>query len=104
MTRNYDETRYNLDAKVFELVARWSFTVYPKDNEHITVSRDGVAKTILVEECGEYLVSLRKSKVLAIGGASGLFNFLDKELYEDEFSCWAWKTLRHCFFDCKEAK
>lgn len=104
MTRSYGETRYNIENKEFEHVAHWSFTIYPGDNNHMTVCRDGVIKTVFVEESGEYVVALRKQKILAIDGASGLFEFLDNELARDSFSCWAWRTLKHCFFTCKEAK
>ena len=103
MTRGYQERQYNMQAREFEKVADWTFAVYPGDNEHLTVSRNGVVKTVRVEDCSEFVYSLKCTKVLARGGASGLFEFIDKELYNDEFTCFAWKVLRHCFFDCKAA-
>lgn len=103
MTRGYQERRYNMQAREFETVADWTFTVYPGDNEHLTVSRNRNVKTVRVEDCSEFVFSLKRTKVVAQGGASGLFEFIDKELYRDEFSSFAWKILRHCFFDCKAA-
>lgn len=104
MTRSYDERRYNLKTREWEVVATWSFTAYPKNNERLTVCRNGEAKTVCVEENWNFVYSLQKSKVLATGGAHGLFEFIDKELFADDLSTFAWKVLRHCFFDCKAAK
>ena len=104
MTRSYTERHFDLNAREWVYEAEWSFTVYHGDNEHFTVCRDGAVKTVLVEESWEYVYGLRKSKVLAMGGARGLFDFIDKELADSDLSVWAWKVLKHCFFTCKEAK
>lgn len=103
MTRRYEETTYNRETKQVEHVADWSFTVYPGDNTHITVCRDGVVKTVKVVRDSELVYRLQKTQVKAIDGAEGLFNYLDRELFESPSSCLAWKVLRHCFFDCKAA-
>lgn len=103
MTRRYEETTYNLERKQREHVADWSFTVYPEDNNHITVSRDGVVKTVRVITDSEFVYKLQKTQIKANGGAVGLFEFIDKALFENFMSTMAWKVLRYCFFDCKAA-
>lgn len=72
MTRRYEETIYNRETKQFEHVADWSFTVYLGDNNHITVSRDGVVKTVRVIADSEFVYKLQKTQVRAKGGATGL--------------------------------
>jgi hypothetical protein len=103
MTRRYEEEHYNRKTDKMEHTADWSFTIYPGDNNHLTVSRDGVTKTVKVVPDIEFVYKLQKTQVRAIGGAEGLYNFLDRELFECSTSCMAWKVLRHCFFDCKAA-
>lgn len=103
MTRRYEETTYNRETKQFEHVADWSFTVYPGDNKHITVSRDGVVKTVRVVTDSDFVYKLQKAHVRAKGGATELFDFIDKALYEKFMDTMAWKVLKHCFFDCKAA-
>ena len=103
MTRSYQEARYDMQHGCWEIVANWSFTVYPGDNEHLTVSRNGEVKTVRVQSSNDNIYGLYRTKVLAMGGAHGLFGFMDKELFADNLSTFAWKVLRHCFFDCKAA-
>lgn len=103
MTRRYEETTYNREEKQIEHIADWSFTVYPEDNYHITVSRNGVVKTVKVITDSEFVYKLQKTQIKARGGAKGLFEFIDKALFEDFMASLAWKVLRHCFFDCKAA-
>lgn len=104
MTRCYDEYMINMETRQRELVAKWGFMVYPGDNNHLSVSRNGIVKTVYVEESTEFVFKLLKTKIKAIGGASGIFNQLDNWLYEDFCNSFAWKVLRHCFYDCKEAE
>lgn len=103
MTRAYTETTWNIEKNEREVVADWSFTIYPGDNNHITVCRNGVTKTVKVVEDREFVYKLQKTQVKAIDGANGLFNFIDKALFECFMDSMAWKVLRHCFFDCKAA-
>lgn len=103
MTRRYTEGHYNMETKQTEKVADWSFSIYPGDNKHFTVYRDGVVKTVRIVEDSEFVYKLQKTQVKARDGAEGLFKFVDDELARCSASCMAWKVLKHCFFDCKAA-
>lgn len=102
MTRIYEETRYDKEADALVHVANWSFTVYPGSSEQFTVCKNGVAKTVRVEDCGsEFVYKLLKTKIKAQGGAHGLFERLDQWLSEKFEECHAWKVLRWCFDTCR---
>ena len=103
MTRSYEERHFNMNGREWIVDAVWSFATYPGDNEHFTVTRNGESKTILVENDVSFVIGLRKTKILASGGAHGLFNFIDNALFEDFNAVWAWKALKHAFFTCKAA-
>ena len=102
MTRIYEETRYDKEADALVHVANCCFTVYPGSSEQFTVCKNGVAKTVRVEDCGsEFVYKLLKTKVKAAGGAHGLFEWLDMCLSEKFEECHAWKVLRWCFDTCR---
>lgn len=103
MTRSYEERHFDMNNREWTVDAVWSFAVYAGDDEHFTITRNGESKTIQVEKDDSFVVGLRKTKILASGGAHGLFDFIDKALFEDFNTSWAWKTLKHAFFICKEA-
>lgn len=103
MTRAYIEEHYNMETRQMEKEADWSFSVYPGDNKHFTVCRNGVVKTVRVVEDSEFVYKLQKTQIKAREGAEGLFKFVDDELARCSASCMAWKVLRYCFFDCKAA-
>lgn len=103
MTRSYEERHFDMQSREWIVDAIWSFAVYTGDNEHFTVTRNGEAKTVFVEDDISFAVGLRKAKILSSGGAHGLFNFIDNALFEDFNTSWAWKTLKHAFFVCKSA-
>jgi len=104
MTRAYEETRINLKTMEREHVANWSFTVYPGDNTHLTVCRDRIVKTVEVRESNEFVFRLLKTRIEAIGGANGIFKYIDNELFREASACFAWQVLKHCFFECRRAK
>lgn len=103
MTRSYEERHFDMNSREWNVDAVWSFATYAGDNEHFTVTRNGETKTVLVENDYSFTVGLRKTKILASGGAHGLFEFIDNALFEDFNTAWAWKTLKHAFFVCKAA-
>ena len=102
MTRSYEERHFDMNSREWIVDAVWSFAAYTGDNEHFTVTRNGESKTVLVKNDYSFTVGLRKTKILASGGAHGLFEFIDKALFEDFNASWAWKTLKHAFFVCKK--
>lgn len=103
MTRNYTQTRYNRETKQLEDVANWSFSVYPGDNDHFTVCKDGIVKTIKVKSDWDFTYKLQKTQVKARDGASGLFKFVDWALSEKIMERNAWQVLDWCFDTCKAA-
>ena len=102
-TRTYAEHRFNHDTWRMESVARWSFSTYPGNNSILTVSRNGVTKTVEVRERMGFTYRLMRDHVEADGGAEGLFRFLDDCLFHRCMEVLAWKVLRHCLYNCKEA-
>ena len=103
MTRSYKERHFDMNAHEWIIDAVWSFATYAGDNEHFTVTRNGESKTVLVENDCSFTIGLRNAKILASGGAYGLFQFIDNALFEDFNTSWAWKALKHAFFVCNAA-
>lgn len=70
----------------------------------MTVTKNGISKTISIEDCGgEYVYKLMKSRIKARGGASGLFEFIDRALYERFMECHAWRILDYIIDEMKPA-
>lgn len=86
-------------------VDRFTFAIYPNNNNLLTVTKNGTAKTVYIEDCGtEYVYNLAKSKIKANNGAKGLFDFIDKSLYENLMSCYAWCILDYIIDEMRPAK
>ena len=85
MTRNYTDCNGN----------RFSFTVYPENNDFFTVTRNGITKTVRIIENGEFCYKLLKTKILARGGAVGLFKWADNYLYNGFCECLVYKVLNY---------
>lgn len=102
MTRIYEERCLNLETMEFEHVANWSFTIYPGNNCALTVCRNGVVKSVQVKENPRYVFRLLKTRIEGIGGATGIFKYIDDALFNNFCADFAWKILKHCFYDCKE--
>lgn len=75
--------------------SRVSFTIYPGDNEAITVSEGKISKTVKVINNPHFVFKLNIRSISAQGGASGLFEFLDRCLYEQFCECYAWRVLNY---------
>lgn len=87
-----------------ESVDTFTFAIYPGNNEIMTVTKNGVSKTVFIEDCGsEYVYKLMKSRVKARGGASGLFEFIDRALFEKFMDCYAWRILNYIIDEMKPA-
>lgn len=77
-----------------ESVDTFTFATYPGNNNLLTVTKNGVSKTVYIEDCGgEYVYKLMKTKIKARHGASGIYDFMDKALFEKFMDCHAWRIL-----------
>lgn len=72
---------------------RYTFAVYHGNNEYFTVTRDSSQKTARVCDSSDFVYKLRKSSILASGGAHGLYRYIDKCLYTGFCNCLAYKVL-----------
>jgi hypothetical protein len=71
----------------------------------MTVTKNGISKTVAIEDCGsEFVYKLQKTKVKARDGASGLFEYIDRALYEHFMECRAWRILDYIADDMKPCK
>lgn len=87
-----------------ESVDTFTFSVYPGNNNLLTVTKNGTSKTVTIEDCrGEYVYKLTKSRIKSIGGASGLFEFIDRALFENFMACHAWRILDYVMDEMKPA-
>lgn len=98
----YTETIFNTEARQSEPVARW--TVETTAADLLTISRDGVRKTVKIVPDSAFAYSLKKTYIRAAGGAEGLYKTLDRWAAEDFPAALLLKVLRWAFFDCKPAK
>ena len=109
MTRTYEREEYcfgkdDSGQMIVEssCVKVYSFTIYPGDNCIMTVSRDGITKTVKIEDCHENVYKLEKGKIKAHNGAKGLFEFIDDCLFEDFATCLAYQILDHAIDKMEE--
>lgn len=97
MTARYIEEHYSTPHHAFIKEADWTLAIYPKDNKTMTVSRNGVYKTIDIAECSDCVYRLTSTAIFAKGGASGLFTFIDDAMYNNFQDAFAWKILNWIF-------
>ena len=88
--------RYERNGKIYTIA------IYPGDNNVITVSRDGIAKTVKVVNDLEFTYKLQKTQVKAKNAAYGLYKFIDDCLYNHFMECSAWKILDYIIDDMKK--
>lgn len=62
---------------VGETFINWSISIYNDKNDLLVIGRNGEYKTVRVVSDGEWAVKVMKTRVRAMGGAMGLFNFFD---------------------------
>lgn len=85
MTRRYERE----DGKMYTIA------VYPGNDNAITVTCDGITKTVKVVNDLEFTYKLQKTQIKAKGAAPGLFKFIDESLYNNFGACLAWKIIDH---------
>ena len=103
MTRRFERFEYNRNTEKSELTHVYTIAIYPGNNDIITITRDGKYKTVRVIECSDYVYKLQKTQIKAIGGATGLFKFIDDHLSEKFAECWAYTIMDHAIDVMKEA-
>ena len=98
-----DENGYTSIYRYYiQSVDTFTFSIYPGDNNIMTVTKNGISKTVSIEDCGsEYVYKLMKSRIKANHGASGLFDFIDRALYEKFMDCHAWRILDYIMDEMK---
>lgn len=102
----YIETTFDMKERKSVKVAEWWFVAH---GNILVIEKHGVSgtfqkKNIKVEPNDEYVFSLLKTKIKAIGGAEGLAKFMGGEVVKNSYSCWVSKILNHAMDTMKEAK
>ena len=103
-TRRFERFEYNRNTEKSEYTHTYTIAIYPGNNDIITITRDGIYKTVKVVECSDYCFKLQKTQIKAIGGATGLFEFIDKHLSEKFAERWAYQIMDHVIDVVKEAE
>ena len=103
MTRTYerinriypkDENGHTSAARSYVAsIDKFTFAIYPGSNHYMTVTKNGESKTVYIEDSTEYTYNLLKTKRQAIDGAKGLYEFIDKALFEKFMDSHAWRVL-----------
>lgn len=74
------EYKHNLVATI---ITDWCVSIYD-GKDILTITRNGVSKNVKVENTNKGLVlKIMKTKVIASGGAKGLFDFFCKSLQSE---------------------
>ena len=63
------QIRHKVESESYN---NWIVSTYPGDNEHISITKDGVTKTFMVVEDYEWAWKIQKTQVRASGGAERL--------------------------------
>ena len=103
-TRRFERFEYNRNTGKSEYTHTYTIAIYPHNNDIITITRDGKYKTVKVVECSDFVYKLQKTQIKAIGGATGLFEFIDEHLSEKFAECWAYQIMDHAIDVMKEAE
>lgn len=94
--------RTSIFRSYVESVDHFTFSTNENSNNLLTVTKNGISKTVYIEDCGsEYVYKLMKTKIKARDGASGLFEFMDKALTEKFMDCHAWRILDYIMDNMK---
>lgn len=94
----------SVSRSYIESIDKFTFSIYPGNNNLLTVTKNGNTKTAYIEDCGsEYVFKLMKSRIKAMGGASGLFEYIDRALFEKFMDCYAWRILNYIMDEMKPA-
>lgn len=72
-----------LTKRVGEVKTQWTICVPNMDDRTMIVSRNGENKTVIVENAPGWCYKVMRSKVLASGGAKGLFKRLVRDLTDN---------------------
>lgn len=102
MTTYTERRLLDYNAGIWADPIAWTFTADGPDR--LTVTRDGVAKSVRVENCGEFAYKLQKSRILAQGGAPGLCATLAAWANENFCLSLLNKFLHHAFDVCRPAR
>ncbi len=103
----YTEITWDKERNTFVPVCKWNFAA--SGNSHFIIERgtpDGQwkKKVFEVRDTGEYTYQLLKTRINAMGGAKGLYDFM-KSCFDQNFAtAFPLKVLNYCFFQMKEAK
>lgn len=93
-----EATSFSCADREWDHSVRWHIHVPPLDNIHLFIIREelgaGAAKSVIVEDCYDYIYSVLKTKVKARGGNMGLFKFLDDSLFKDPLDGFAWNCIK----------
>lgn len=60
-----------------------SVAIYSDNNNIITFTRNGISKTVKVKEDFEYSYKLQKTQIKAVGGARGLYDFIQRHVIDN---------------------
>lgn len=101
-----DENGYTSASNSYvESVDLFTFAIYAGNNNIFTVTKNGKPKTVYIEDCGaDYVYKLAKAKIKAKNGARGLFDYIDKALFENFAACNAWKILDYIIDEMRPAQ
>lgn len=91
MTRRYERENGKM----------YTIAVYPGNDNAITVTCDGMTKTVKIVNDLEFTYKLQKTQIKAKNAAPGLFKFIDDCLYNHFMECSAWKILDYIMDDMK---
>ena len=84
----------------------YAITIYPNNDNIITFRRDYFYKTIKVIEIDDrkFVYKIQKTQIKAAGKASGLFNFMVKNIEGNSALCWNVGIIDYAIDHMKEAK
>ena len=104
MTSIFIEKKYSPAKRKTETAAVWTMRVVPgSGNSLLEISRNGIIKVIRVTEDQRFTYWISSDGILAAGGASGLYEYLENKLLEEYDEYPAWKFLHAAFRSARAA-
>ena len=70
----------------------------------LIIERDGVKKYIRVVPDTEYVYKIQKTQIRAMGGVTGLYDFMEETLREQFMDACTWLICRKAFEEVKPCK